>query len=128
MRAGCDVGRKDCKGNTGRELAERKGHAAVVARLRAVVAEQLLAAQAVGPAPEPEPAAVDGVGGPASQLLHAALNGDEAAVAHHALTPPQMTAPLASALVLRAGFLQLRRGNTPLTRKWCRAQIGRAHV
>ena len=84
-RAGCDVGLKDSDGKTGRELAEAEGHAAVVARLRAVVAEQLRAAQAVGPGPgEPELAADDvvvGDGGPADCLLEAAQEGDGAAVA-----------------------------------------------
>ena len=61
IRAGCDVGLKTKDGQTGRELAEVRGHAAVVKRLRAVVAEQLRAA---GPAPAPEPAAVVGDGGP----------------------------------------------------------------
>ena len=52
--AGCDVGVKDRKtGLTGRQIAEKEGHTAVVERLRAVVAEQLRAAQAVGPEPEP---------------------------------------------------------------------------
>jgi ankyrin repeat protein len=80
VRAGCDVGLKDGEGKTGRELAEAERHAAVVARLRAVVAEQLRAAQvAVGP--EPEPAAVVSDGGPAARLLKAAQVGDSAAVA-----------------------------------------------
>jgi ankyrin repeat protein len=79
-RAGCDVGLKDSDGKTGRELAEAEGHAAVVARLRAVVAEQLRAAQAAGPVPVPEPAAVDGDGGRADCLLKAAKEGDGAAV------------------------------------------------
>ena len=48
----------------------------MVARLRAVVAEQLRAAQAAGPAPELEPAGIAGDGGPASQLLEAANEGD----------------------------------------------------
>ena len=62
-RAGCDVGLKDRDGKTGRQLAEAEGHAAVLARRRAVAADQLRPAQgAAGPAPElePEPAAVDG--------------------------------------------------------------------
>jgi ankyrin repeat protein len=57
IRAGCHVGFKNSDGSTGRELAEAKGHAAVVERLRAVVGEQLRAAQAARPAPAPEPAA-----------------------------------------------------------------------
>jgi hypothetical protein len=40
-RAGCGVGIKDNWGNTGRELAEKQGCAAVVTRLRAVVVDQL---------------------------------------------------------------------------------------
>jgi hypothetical protein len=82
-RAGCDVGLKDKNGHTGREMAEGEGHAAVVERLRAVVGEQLRAAQAaVGPGPdEPEPAAVVGDGGPAAQLLNAVREGEGAAVA-----------------------------------------------
>jgi hypothetical protein len=42
-RAGCDVGLKDrldSEGKTGRQLAEREGHTAVVQRLRALAAEQ----------------------------------------------------------------------------------------
>jgi ankyrin repeat protein len=69
-RAGCDVGIKDKKEMTGREVAEGKGHAVVVARLRAVVGEQLRAAQA----------AVVGDGKPAAQLVTAAGEGDVAAV------------------------------------------------
>jgi hypothetical protein len=42
-------------GRTGRELAEQKGHAAVLARLRAVVAEQLRAAQVAGSAGAGDP-------------------------------------------------------------------------
>jgi ankyrin repeat protein len=81
VRAGCDVRLKDGNGRTGREVAEEQGHAAVVERLRAVVAEQLRAARAVGIAPEPEPAAVIGDGGSASQLAQATLQGDGAAAA-----------------------------------------------
>ena len=43
-RVGCDVGVKGNDGETGREIAERRGHAAVVARLRAAAGEQLPAA------------------------------------------------------------------------------------
>ena len=84
MRAGCDVGLKDSGGYTGRELAEAQGHAAVLARLRAVVAEQLRAAQGAGPALEPEPGdggRWDDDGGRAEQLLEAALQGDGAEMA-----------------------------------------------
>jgi ankyrin repeat protein len=80
-RAGCDVGFKDESGHTGRELAEEEGHVAVVERLRAVLAEQLRAAQAAGPAPASEPAAVIGDGGPAAQLMMVVREGDGAAVA-----------------------------------------------
>jgi ankyrin repeat protein len=81
-RVGCDVGIKDNDGLTGREIAARKGHAAVVARLRAVVTEQLRVAQAAArAAPEPEPAAAAGDGEPAHLLLMAALEGDGVAVA-----------------------------------------------
>jgi ankyrin repeat protein len=80
-RAGCDVRIKEKNGFTGRELAEAKGHAAVVARLRAVVAEQLRAAQAARPAAVPEPAAVSGDGGPAPKLVAAVREGDGPAVA-----------------------------------------------
>jgi ankyrin repeat protein len=66
-RAGCDVGAKTKDGQTGREVAEGRGHAAVVARLRVVVAEQLRAAQVVRPAPAPAPAAVVSDGGPAAR-------------------------------------------------------------
>jgi ankyrin repeat protein len=45
VRAGCDVRIKDKRGETGRQLAERHQSTAVVARLRALVAEQLKAAQ-----------------------------------------------------------------------------------
>jgi ankyrin repeat protein len=72
-RAGCDVGLKENNGHTGREVAEARGHAPVVERLRAAVAEQLRAAQAAaGPAPAPEPA---------GQLVTAAAVGNTAAVA-----------------------------------------------
>jgi ankyrin repeat protein len=81
VRAGCDVGLTDSDGKTGRELAEEEGHAAVVARLRAVVADQLRAAGAVGPAPELEPEAEVGDGGLADQLLETVGNGDEAEMA-----------------------------------------------
>jgi ankyrin repeat protein len=80
-RAGCDVGIKDKGGHTGRELAEEMGHAAVVERLRAVVGEQLRAAQAAGPAPAPKPAAVSGDRGLVHQLGMATTEGDGAAVA-----------------------------------------------
>jgi ankyrin repeat protein len=80
-RAGCDVGLKNKIGQTGRELAEGEGHAAVVERLRVVAAEQLRAAQAAGPAPAPEPAAVVRDGGLADQLVTAVKEGDGAAVA-----------------------------------------------
>jgi hypothetical protein len=52
-QAGCDVGAKDSNGLTGRQIAEAEGHAAVVARLRVVVAEQLWAARAAEPEQEP---------------------------------------------------------------------------
>jgi ankyrin repeat protein len=98
VRAGCDRGIKDKAGWTGGALAEAKGHAAVVARLRAVVAEQLRAVQAAWPVPEPEPAAmqsgdgrpmtggrpcnaiVAGGGEPTDQLVMAAMKGDAAAL------------------------------------------------
>ena len=64
-------------GSTGRELAEAKGHAAVVERLRAVVAEQLRAA---GPATEPEPARGGG-NRLALELVAAVMEGDAAVVA-----------------------------------------------
>jgi ankyrin repeat protein len=80
VRAGCDVGLKDNIGETGREVAEGRGHAAVVARLRAVVAEQLRAAQAAGPAPVPTPAAVANDGGLVDHLAQAAAEGDGAVV------------------------------------------------
>jgi ankyrin repeat protein len=41
--AGCDTGLQDNEGKTGRELAERKGHTALVERLRVVVAQRLRA-------------------------------------------------------------------------------------
>jgi ankyrin repeat protein len=71
-RAGCDVGLKDVHRMTGRQLAEAKGHAAVVERLRLVVAEQLRAVQVAGPEPEPAGAG----GGPLEQLYVAAQDGD----------------------------------------------------
>ena len=52
-RAGCDVRLKTKGGRTGREVAEAKGHTAVMERLRALVADQLRAAQAAAVAPEP---------------------------------------------------------------------------
>jgi ankyrin repeat protein len=115
-RVGCDVGLKDKHGQTGRELAEGRGHAAVVERLRAVVAEQLRAAQAARPAPALESAAVqlESVavqhsgsalrlhrlaleldGGPAVQLVTAAGEGDAAAVARllAAVADPNASVP-----------------------------------
>jgi ankyrin repeat protein len=80
-RAGCDVSFKEYSGCTGREVAEARGYAVVVERLRAVAGEQLLAAQAARPAPAPEPAAVSDDGGPAGQLVTAAAEGDVATVA-----------------------------------------------
>jgi ankyrin repeat protein len=47
IEAGSDVGRRDCTGETGREMAERQGHAVLV--------ERLWAAQATA-CPEPQPA------------------------------------------------------------------------
>ena len=41
VRNGCDATTKDSQGNTGKQLAEMKGHTAVLDRLRAVVAEQV---------------------------------------------------------------------------------------
>ena len=86
-RAGCDVGLKDNAAmtgrQTGREMAEAMGHAAVVARLRVVVVDQLRAARAAVPTPEPEPAAAvgpAGAGALAWQLCEAAEEGDAAAV------------------------------------------------
>jgi ankyrin repeat protein len=77
VQAGCDVGLKNIVGQTGRERAEEEGHAAVVTRLRAVVAEQLRrAVQAARPALAPEPVAVSGDGGPAAPLVMAATEGD----------------------------------------------------
>ena len=80
---GCDVGLKDKLGETGREAAERRGHTAVVARLRSVVGEQLRAAQAPDPAPAPVAVvvAVAGGRGSADQLVMAAEEGDGAALA-----------------------------------------------
>jgi ankyrin repeat protein len=95
-RAGCDVGIKDTNGETGRQMAERQGHVAVVERLRAVVAEQLRAAQAVGPAPEPESVATVGGGESTDQLVQAARKGDGAAVARllAAGADPSASAPV----------------------------------
>jgi ankyrin repeat protein len=89
---GCDVGLKDKRRRTGREIAEGKGHTAVLeglrvlegheevvaagGKLRTVMVDQLRAAE-----PAPEPAALAGDGGPADQLLKAVAEGDEAAVA-----------------------------------------------
>jgi ankyrin repeat protein len=91
VRAGCDVGIKDTKGRTGREMAEAEGHAAVVARLRAVVAEQLRAAQAAVGSEALELAAgaggkrilTIGAGGNglAEKLIVSALEGDGAEMA-----------------------------------------------
>jgi ankyrin repeat protein len=81
VKVGCDVGLKDnINGQTGREMAEARGHAAVVA-LRVVVSEQLRAEQAAGRAPAPEPAAVVGDEGSAFQLVTVAQDGDGEAVA-----------------------------------------------
>jgi ankyrin repeat protein len=43
-RVGCDVGLKTKEGRTGRQLAEIKGHDAVVAQLLVVIAERVVAA------------------------------------------------------------------------------------
>jgi ankyrin repeat protein len=114
-RAGCDIGLKDKSGHTGRELAEAKGHAAVVERLRAVVAEQLRAAQAAGPAPAPERAAVPDDGGPAGQLLNVAAEGDGAAAARllAAGADPNASVPARtpSGEVVQATALQLAAEN-----------------
>jgi ankyrin repeat protein len=84
VRVGCNVGIKDNDGLTGREIAARRGHAAVVARLRVVVSEQLRAAQAAArAASEPEPAAAAGPAGGGAlawQLCGAGEEGDAAAV------------------------------------------------
>jgi ankyrin repeat protein len=80
-RAGCDVGLKATDGRPGRELAERQGHAAVVARLRAVVGEQLRAAQAAGPSPAPAAVAVAADEGAVDLLAQAAWEGEGVAVA-----------------------------------------------
>jgi ankyrin repeat protein len=80
-RAGCDVGLKTNSGWTGREIAETEGHTAVMARLRAVVAEQLRAAQAAARAsPESEPVAFAGERGLGHDLAYAAIEGDWAAL------------------------------------------------
>ena len=50
-RAGCDVGLKELDGDTGRKIAEDKGHTALLERLRVLVAQRLGAAQAGLPAP-----------------------------------------------------------------------------
>jgi ankyrin repeat protein len=78
-RAGCDVGLKDIEGKTGREVAERKGHDKVLARLRAVVAEKLRVAQAAEPEPAPAPqwSTAERL---ADELSTAAEEGDTAAV------------------------------------------------
>jgi ankyrin repeat protein len=123
-RAGCDVGLKDSEGKTGRELAEEEGHAAVLARLRAVVVEQLRTVQAAGAAAElePEPAAVGGDWGPADQLVTAAAQGDGAAVSRllaagadpnaavAGLTPSgEVVQTTALAVAARAGQLEAAR-------------------
>jgi ankyrin repeat protein len=117
-RAGCNVGLQDKNGQTGRELAEARGHAAVVERMRAVVGEQLRAAQVAVPAPAPEPAAVFDDGGPMYQLVTAAAEGDGAAVARllaagadpNALVPARMPsgkALLGTALCMAAAHGRL---------------------
>ena len=89
-RAGCNVGLRDNNGQTGREVAEAKGHTAVMERLRALVADQLRAAQAAAVAPEPalEPApaseaepALEPADAAGEELLLAAGRGDAAAAA-----------------------------------------------
>jgi ankyrin repeat protein len=78
VRAGCDFGIKITNGQTGRDIAEEEGHDAVVERLRAVVVEQLRAAQAADAAPELELATVVTVVDDRSQqLIKAADKGDE---------------------------------------------------
>ena len=79
-RAGCDIGLKDIDGETGREIAERDGHTAVIGRLRALVAEQLGAAQTPPqPESEPEPARAGGER-LAFKLAKAAEEGNAVAV------------------------------------------------
>jgi ankyrin repeat protein len=81
-RAGCDVGIEDVDGETGWQLADRMGHAAVVAGLRAVVGELGVAqagAAPLEPEPEPEPARVGGER-LAPKLAKAATEGDGVAV------------------------------------------------
>jgi ankyrin repeat protein len=91
-QAGCDVGLKTNEGETGRQLAQSKGHAVVLERLRLVVVEQMVeqmrAVQAgilvPGPEPEPEPTSrATGLRGErlANKLLVAAKDGDGEAVA-----------------------------------------------
>jgi ankyrin repeat protein len=87
-RAGCDVGIEDNEGLTGRQIAEQEGHEAVVARLRALVAEQLQAAQAAAgseremapPSGEVLSEAVKGGDGPAIRRLLAAGGDPNASV------------------------------------------------
>jgi ankyrin repeat protein len=59
IRFGCDVEIQSEDGRVGLDMAKAESHTAVVARLRAVVAEQLQAAQAAAsPSPDPTPVAV----------------------------------------------------------------------
>jgi ankyrin repeat protein len=83
IRAGCDVGMKAKGGVRGLEIAEAEGHPALVARLRAVAAEQLRGAGATRPAPGPmlEPTPADDGQDVGELLLIAATEGDLAAAA-----------------------------------------------
>jgi hypothetical protein len=83
-RAGCNVGITNHDGATGREMAEAEGHAAVVARLQAVVVG--------GEPPEPEEPA-----DPApAQLLIATTEGDGAALARLLATGADPNSSLAA--------------------------------
>ena len=65
VRVGFDVGTKDKHGRTGLKVAEARAHAGMLVRLRAVISEQLWAAQATALA---------------GKLLVSAMEGDAAAV------------------------------------------------
>jgi len=129
--AGCDVGLKTETGETGRELAQAKGHGEVAARLRAVVSEQLRAA---GSTPAPAPAAVAGDEGPVDQLAQAAVEGDGAAVSQLLAAGADPNASVGSCRRgRRAGppRCMRRRGPASWRRRgccWMRAPIWRARA
>jgi ankyrin repeat protein len=76
VEVGCDTRIKAKDGNTGKQLAEQKGHTAVLERLR----EAVMARLGAGAAPEPAATSAAAVGAGAKALWDAARAGDVAEV------------------------------------------------